>query len=389
MMGRYYSRHGGELYIYVTRNDPMVDLSLFPPELGLFYRAEPGGANGKVAIVRGATGRDVDKAEIILSLNGFRKRDLPVENLERYRETGDEADLEREHQPEGEAEAMDDDEAGVEEMEVIIPRARSPTLDYDGDERGNSRGPPRSPSDEVKGPHEDRREEQGADQGRTPISDEKLIDSLVLWMRSQGIKIEKASEPRETEISTGVRDELVELLNEAMRAKTEPRPTPQDEASVDELLREMAAYVRGVTPEPEEAERPKTALEELLRRRAPPAEEEPRRVAVQRRYSLEEELDRFIVEYTRSRLPLGRAEGGREPETWIEEELDRHIVEYIKGRMPISESRKGDSGKTQADEIDRQPAPPRLSEKIKEKDQFPPELVKLLNERLRKEKKES
>jgi hypothetical protein len=170
---------------------------------------------------------------------------------------------------------------------------------------------------------------------------------------------------------------------------------------VDEMLREMAAYVRGITSGPKEAERPRTAFEELLehlneslRSRSQPEEEEIQRAPIQGPFSIEEGIDRYIVEYIKSRFPLRSTEGDREPQTWIEEELDRHIVEYIKGRMPITGSRLPDSGEAQTDEVDRRLTLFRLSEevtpvKIKEKGQFPPEIVKLLSERLRKENEES
>jgi hypothetical protein len=382
-MGRYYSRHDGDLYIYVTKNDPMVDLSLFPPELGLFDHAEPRRVNGKMAVVKGAAETNVDKAEIILSLNGFKKRDLPREILEQYYDSGDELVLDGEDQLRREGEARDNGKAvDVEEMEVIIPRAKSPTLGYSARSQG---GP------EAQRAHMARREDQEADRGRTPISEEELIDGLVLWMRSQGIQIEKVREPPKAETTTQVKDELAELLNEAMRAKTDSKPTHRDEAR---------ARVRGLTSGPKEAERSKTALEELLehvneslRSRSQP-EEEIQRAPIQGPFSIEEGIDRYIVEYIKSRFPLRSTESDREPQTWIEEELDRHIVEYIKGRMPITGSRLPDSGEAQTDEVDRRLTLFRLSEevtpvKIKEKGQFPPEIVKLLSERLRKENEES
>jgi len=396
-MGRYYSRHDGDLYIYVTKNDPMVDLSLFPPELGLFDHAEPRRVNGKMAVVKGAAEVDVDKAEIILSLNGFKRRDLPREILDQYYDSGDELVLDGEDQLRREALVRDSGKAvDGEEMEVIIPRAKSPTLGYSEDEREKSQGGP-----EAQRTHEARQEDQGADRGRTPISEGELIDSLVLWMRSQGIQIEKVREPLKAETTTQVQDELVELLNEAMRAKTGSKPTPGDGASVDEMLSEMAAYIRGINSGPKEAERPSTAFEELLehvneslKSRSQPAEEEIQGAPIQGTFSIEEEIDRYIVEYIKSRFPLRRADGDREPQTWIEEELDKHIFEYIKGRMPITGSRLSDSGEAQTDEVDRRLTLLRLSEevtpvKIKEKGQFPPEIVKLLSERLRKEDKES
>jgi len=401
-MGRYYSRHDGDLYIYVTKNATMVDLSLFPRELELFDYAEPRSVNGKIVVVKGAAERNVNKAEIILSLNGFKKRDIPREVLEQYYDYGDEAVLDGEDQLKGDVEARDNGKAvDGEEMEVIIPRAKNSTSGYNEDEREKSQGEREVPSDEVQRAHEAHQEERGADQGPTPISEEELIDSLVLWMRSRSIQIEKVREPPKAETTTQVQGELVQLLHEAMRAKTGSKPTPRDEASVDELLSEMAAYVSGMTSGPKEAERPRTALEELLehvdeplKSRSQLTEEEIQRVPIQGPFSIEEEIDRYIVEYIKSRFSLRRAEDGHEPQIWIEGELDRHIAEYIKSRMPISGSKLMDHGNAQTDEVDKKLNLLRLSEKatpvkVKEKGQFPPEIVKLLSERLRKENKES
>jgi hypothetical protein len=402
VMGRYYSRHDGDLYIYVTKNDPMVDLSLFPRALKLFDYAEPRSMNGKIVVVKGAAERNVNKAEIILSLNGFKKRNISREILEQYYDSGDEAVLDGEDQLKGDTEARDSGNAvDGEEMEVIIPRAESPTLGYNEDEREKDQDGPEAPSDEAQRAHESRKEDQGADQGRIPISEEELVDSFVLWMRSQGIQIEKELEASKTEPTVQVQDELVEVLNEAMRAKKGSKPTPRDEASMDDLLREMAAYVIGKTPMSQEMERPKTALEELLehvdeplKSRSQLTEEEIQRVPIQGPFSIEEEIDRYIVEYIKSRFSHSRAEDGHEPQIWIEGELDRHIAEYIKSRMPIPGSKSMDHGKAQTDEVDKTLNLLRLSEKanavkIKEKGQFPPEIVKLLSERLRKENKES
>jgi hypothetical protein len=400
-MGRYYSRHDGDLYIYVTKNDPMVDLSLFPRELELIDYAESRRVNGKMAIVKGAAERNVDKAEIILSLNGYMKRDLPREVLEQYYDSGDEAVLDGENQLKGDTEARDNGKAvDGGEMEVIIPRAESPTLGYNEDEREKDQGGPEALSGEEKRAHEARQEDQGADRGRIPISEEELIDSLVLWMRSQGIQLEKELEPPKTEPTVQVQDELVEVLNEEMRARTSSKATHRDEVTIDEMLREMAARVMDKTPMSQEMETPKTALEELLehmneslKSRPQPAEEEIHEAPIQGPYSIEEEIDRYIVEYIKSRFPLRRTEDDREPQAWIDEELDRHIVEYVKGRIPISGSRS-DSGEARTDEVEKRLTLLRLSEmvtpaKIKEKGQFPPEIVKLLSERLREEKKES
>jgi len=83
-VGRYYSRRGNNLYIFVTGNDEMIDLKAFPPELNLFGSGSDWRVNDRVAIIRGAEAENLDKAEIILELNGFTKRDLDEELLERY-----------------------------------------------------------------------------------------------------------------------------------------------------------------------------------------------------------------------------------------------------------------------------------------------------------------
>ncbi len=83
-MGRYYSRRGNNLYIFVTGDDEMIDLKTFPPELNLFGAGSDWRVNDRVAIIRGAGEENLDKAEIILELNGFTKRDLEEELLERY-----------------------------------------------------------------------------------------------------------------------------------------------------------------------------------------------------------------------------------------------------------------------------------------------------------------
>jgi hypothetical protein len=400
-MGRYYSRHDGDLYIYVTKNDQMVDLSLFPPELMLFDHAEPMRVNEKMTIVKGVAESNVDKAEIILSLNGFKKREIPREILEQYYDSSDEVILGGEY-PKREAGARDNGKTvDGEEMKIIIPRAKSPTLGYNEDEREKSQDGPEAPSSELQRDHEARQEEHGADKGQSPISEEELIDSLVIWMRSQGIRIEKEREPQKTEPTTQVQNELVELLNKAMRAKTGQKLAPEDEASIDKRLREMAEYVSGLTSEPKEEEKPKTALEELLEQadellksRPQPAEEEIQRTPLQGPFSIEEELDKYIVEYIKSRFSLKRAEDNHELQIWIGEELDRHIAEYIKSRIPISGAKLMSPGKAQTDKADKQLTLLRLSEKAmpvktKEKGQFPSEIVKLLNERLGKEKLES
>jgi len=379
-MGRYYSRIDGDLYIYVTKNDPMADLSLFPPELELFDPARPKKANEKMAIISGAAEANVGKAEIILSLNGFKKRDHPKEALEQYYDSGDDSILEVMYTGLKEEVAEDIEEASErQEMEVIIPRANSPTLGYNARDREGDKGESSAPSDEVRRSREPSPEGDGKEQGRIPASEEELIDSLVLWMRSQDIQIEKEREPIKIEPLAYAPDdtaqekftseELAEMLSDALRSKTGQQPAPEAKPPRDELFRQMAAYVNSITPRPTEPERP----------------------VVHKGYSIEEELDRHIVEYVKSRTPLRPTGERREPTTWVEEELDRHIVEYIKSRTPIEGPDSWSSRRPPPDELNSLLTLLRWNEQVKPvkadgKSQFPEELVKLLSERLKKEK---
>ena len=95
-MGKYYTRRGNNLYIFVTGDDEMIDLKVFPPELNLFGAESDWRVNDRVAIIRGAKEENLDKAEIILELNGFTKRDLDEELLERYFTRRDEMIIEEE-----------------------------------------------------------------------------------------------------------------------------------------------------------------------------------------------------------------------------------------------------------------------------------------------------
>jgi energy-coupling factor transporter ATP-binding protein EcfA2 len=90
-MGRYYTKKGNALYIYVTEGDEMIDLRVFPSELNLFGAESDWRVNDRVAIIRGAEEESLEKAEIILGLHGFNKRDMEEEVLERYFAGGDEA----------------------------------------------------------------------------------------------------------------------------------------------------------------------------------------------------------------------------------------------------------------------------------------------------------
>lgn len=92
-MGKFYSRHGRNLYIYLVNDEGVVDLDIFPDELNLFDSEAAWRIKNNMAIVNDADESDIDKAEIILSLNAFKRWDHPEEALERYFTQGDESVL--------------------------------------------------------------------------------------------------------------------------------------------------------------------------------------------------------------------------------------------------------------------------------------------------------
>jgi hypothetical protein len=92
-MGKYYSRQGRNLYIYLTEGDSVIDLDLFPEGLNLFNGNSAWRIKDKMAIVNDVDEADLDRAEIILSLNSYGRWDQPEELLELYYTLGDESIL--------------------------------------------------------------------------------------------------------------------------------------------------------------------------------------------------------------------------------------------------------------------------------------------------------
>jgi len=125
-LGKYYSRHGRNLYIYVTQDDAMIDLGFFPREMNLFDTEAAWRIKDKMAVVNDADETNIDKAEIILSLNSFRRWDHPEELLEQYFALGDESVLGEKAVVSPEVTPEPAEEPRLEEMEVIIPRAIAP-----------------------------------------------------------------------------------------------------------------------------------------------------------------------------------------------------------------------------------------------------------------------
>ena len=126
-MGQYYTIIGNNLYIYVTGNDLLLDLKLFPKDLHLFDSESTWRMTDKIAVVNGARDSDIAKAEIILSMSAYKAQDQPERILETYFTTSDEAIFDELELPEEEDFIVEDIK---KDFEVIIPEARPPTVDY-------------------------------------------------------------------------------------------------------------------------------------------------------------------------------------------------------------------------------------------------------------------
>lgn len=86
---RYYSRQGRSLFIYVREKGALIDLDLFPDELGLFGSESAWRITNRMAIVSDADETSLDRAEAVLQENGFKRWDHPEETLVRYFALGD------------------------------------------------------------------------------------------------------------------------------------------------------------------------------------------------------------------------------------------------------------------------------------------------------------
>ncbi|MHA2024170.1 MAG: hypothetical protein ACTSWQ_10965, partial [Candidatus Thorarchaeota archaeon] len=126
-MGQYYTIKGNNLYIYVTGNDLLLDLKLFPKDLHLFDSESAWRMTDKIAVVNGARDSDIAKAEIILSMNAYKAIDQPEIALEEYFTTSDESVFDVLEIPEEDEFIVKDIQ---KDFEVIIPEARPPLVDY-------------------------------------------------------------------------------------------------------------------------------------------------------------------------------------------------------------------------------------------------------------------
>ena len=92
-MGRHYSVAGGNLYIYTTGRDRLLDLGVFPKELNLFEAESAWRISPWIAVVEDVLQRASEMAQIILQLNDYERINLPPQTLEHYFLDGDEYSL--------------------------------------------------------------------------------------------------------------------------------------------------------------------------------------------------------------------------------------------------------------------------------------------------------
>lgn len=89
-MGRHFSVEDGNLYIFTTMGDPMLNLNAFPGELNLFEAESSWRISPWVAVVEDVLQRQLEKAQIILQLHGYERVNVQKEAIEAYFLEGDE-----------------------------------------------------------------------------------------------------------------------------------------------------------------------------------------------------------------------------------------------------------------------------------------------------------
>ena len=83
----------GNLYIFTTMGDAMLNLNAFPGELNLFEAESSWRISPWVAVVEDVLHRQLENAQIILRLHGYDRVNAQREALEAYFLEGDELRL--------------------------------------------------------------------------------------------------------------------------------------------------------------------------------------------------------------------------------------------------------------------------------------------------------
>jgi hypothetical protein len=87
--GRYYTRIGRDLFIYVEEKGELIDPNIFPEEIDLFGPESEWSMNSWMAIVKDVEEKSLELAETILVMQGFERWDQPEDALKRYFTMGD------------------------------------------------------------------------------------------------------------------------------------------------------------------------------------------------------------------------------------------------------------------------------------------------------------
>ena len=89
-MGRYYSTQGSDLYIWVTGEDELIDLNVFPSGLNIFEADSAWRSSQRMAVSEGVGREALGVAEMILRYADYGAVEADRDSLEDYFVQGDE-----------------------------------------------------------------------------------------------------------------------------------------------------------------------------------------------------------------------------------------------------------------------------------------------------------
>ena len=92
-MGKFYTVHGRNLYVYVTEDDELIPIKDLPPLLGLFEADVTWRYNNRIAVCSGIPEDKMEQAKTILEIFGYEELNVKESVLERYFAEGDESVL--------------------------------------------------------------------------------------------------------------------------------------------------------------------------------------------------------------------------------------------------------------------------------------------------------
>ena len=89
-MGRYYSTQGSDLYIWVTGEDELIDLNVFPSGINIFEADSAWRSSQRMAVSEGVGREALGVAEMILRYADYGAVEADRDSLEDYFVQGDE-----------------------------------------------------------------------------------------------------------------------------------------------------------------------------------------------------------------------------------------------------------------------------------------------------------